>query len=226
VSLEVILVKGRSQETALELLSREDEIVQDLFSQLSTIDEPTVVGRAEYGDLSKALIRHIAVREAALVDIWATLEHSEDLPEITERIQQEMEPRRAAFGRVQTMSQGVPRINLNQGQDFAGALVALRNIVLPEIDWELRDMIPHLEHTLSEEDKHRHFHDGDYLLRHAPTRLARRRPRWYETAPIVSRLVALLVNWTDYPTLLRREMRPRMMALARRRRVPGRPRRS
>jgi hypothetical protein len=209
--------ENSEEETALQLLGREDEIIRDLFSRLSNPGPPT---NPEYGDLSKALIRHVAVREAALVDICATLDHAGVLPELTERMHQEMEGRRTAMDRVYRMSEGVPRLNLNQGQDFDGALTILRNIVDPEIERDLRDVIPRIEQTLSSNDHREQFHSSDYLLRHAPTHVTPSGPRWYERAPITSRIVALFVNLRDYPTVLRKELRPRRMAAAHTRRVP------
>jgi hypothetical protein len=194
--------------TALDLLSREDEVLLDLFTQLSESRGRMVDDRARYGDLAKALVRQVAIREAALVDICRALEHLETLESLTQRMQSEMESRRGAMDDLERMSRGIHGINLNQGQDFDGALIAFETIVLPQIAWDRAELIPQVHDTLSARERQHELHSDSYLARHAPTHVHPAGSRWFERAPVISRLLALFGHLRDYPTAVPDHLKP------------------
>ena len=90
-------------------------------------------------------------------------------------------------------------MNLNQGQDFDGPLVDLIDAVKPEMDWELAEAIPLIRRSLSEVDTANLFCSARFAKRHAPTRLSVKGPRWYERAPMISRLVTIYDHLKDFP---------------------------
>ena len=104
--------------TALDQLERENRELQRIFAELDAHRSASVEDRAEYGKLVKKLIRHVAIREAALVDVGLAIEHVPSLPTKAERLRQGTEQRRTVIDRVEKMSRGVQGINLNTGQNF------------------------------------------------------------------------------------------------------------
>jgi len=191
-------------ETALDLLEREDRELLQLFSDLEAAQEPDVESRARYGDLAKNLIRHVATREAALVDVSTALKGLEGTEGEWSALEGNGNDRRQAIDEVERMSRGVQGINLNAGQDFEGALSALTDLLEPEIDRDLHHLIPHLRRTLTPQEANAVFHSAAHVARHAPTRLSPKGPAWYERAPFVSRLLSIYDRLRDYPTASRR----------------------
>lgn len=125
-----------SNGTALDLLEREDLELRRLFNALRLKRGPSVEERA-YGDIAKETIRHLATREAALVDVSDVASGSPGLQEISSRLGDGMRQHRPHIDRVEKMSRGIQGINLRVGQDFDGEMDELMQVVGSEIEWEV-----------------------------------------------------------------------------------------
>jgi len=186
--------------TALDLLEREDAELQLLFDRLARTRGPSVEMRAEHGDLAKQLVRHVATREAALTDVVGALGAIPELTDIVQRMELHTKERRTLIDRVEHMSRGIPGIHLNQGQDFEGAVGELAAIMEAEIIWDVSDGIPRIRQCTDEATREDLFHSARYASRHAPTNLSPTKSRWYERAPIISRLLTAYDRLRDYPS--------------------------
>jgi hypothetical protein len=193
-----IPVSDERQGSALDLLEHEDRALRQIFADLRASKGDSVEARAQYGDLAKSLIRRVSAREAALVDLEKVATDVPELSAITRRLEQQRVPRRDALDRVEKMSRGVQGINLNTGQDFDGELSQLTQIVGSEIDWDLEEVVPAVRHAL---EKHEltDLHSASEVSKRAPTNLSPNGPRWYETAPVISRIVATYDRLRDFP---------------------------
>ena len=127
--------------------------------------------RAEYGDLAKTMIQHLATREAAITEVvgaWPTLPSWQD---VVARIEADTAVRRPLISRVEKMSRGVPPINLNQGQDFDGALRDIIQEVGTEIEWDLEVALPTMKAVIRSSDRLDELKSASHVARHAPTNL-------------------------------------------------------
>lgn len=173
------LKHSEKQGSALDLLETEDLELRHLFASLRLTRGPSVEERAKYGDLAKEAIRHLAIREAALVDLSEVASNDPSLSEISERLQQSMQEHRPHMDRVEKMSRGVQGINLRAGQDFDGEMEGLMQIVDTEMEWELGVGVPDLRRTLEAADRQDEPKTAEYLSVHAPTNLHPDGPRWW-----------------------------------------------
>ncbi|HWE67090.1 MAG TPA: hypothetical protein VG298_10650 [Acidimicrobiales bacterium] len=187
------------EDTTLDLLEREDNEVLRLFDELENADGSSVEERAAYGDEAKQLIRHISTREAALMDIIDSLAEFPDLIDLVERLDRYTHERRTLISHLEHMSRGVPGISLNTGQEFDAELAPLARIVRTEIDWELSRAIPLIRRLTDEETRHASLQGADHAAKHAPTNLNPDGPRWYDRAPVISRLITIYDRLRDYP---------------------------
>jgi hypothetical protein len=187
------------QATALDLLEDENRLVGGLIEGLGATRGSSVEARAEHGDLAKDLIRHAALREAALVDVAQGLEGVAGLARVTDRLRHDMVPRRRAINTLEHMSRGVQPIALNTGQDFEGALSDLSALLRSEIEWQTTEALPAIRRTVRPRDRCRRFHSADRVTKHAPSNLSPRGPRWYERAPVISRILTVYGHLRDFP---------------------------
>lgn len=201
--------------TSLEVLEREDGEVRDLLEefaetgrQLEQGTQGAVDVRARHGDLAKRLIRQVAQREAALVDVMASIQDVDALRGVRLRLEEGTQARREAIDRMETMARGVQGVQLNEGQDFDGAVRQLAAVLRPEIDFELGEAIPAIRREVPPDERAQRFHDERYIDHHAPTNLSPKGPRWYERAPIVSRVLTVFDHLRDYPRAARVNREP------------------
>jgi len=185
--------------SALDLLETEDLELRRLFSVLRQHRGTSVVDRADYGRAAKDVIRHVATREAALVEVAESVFDRPDLEGMSAQIQGRMGTRRRQIDRVEKMSRGVQGINLNMGQPFDDEMVELEQIVGTEIEWELGEAIPQIQHALSSSDTHAELKSARHVEKHAPTHLEPSGPRWVERAPVVSRFLTIYDHLRDFP---------------------------
>jgi hypothetical protein len=185
--------------TTLDLWEHEDTELLALFDQISRRRDPSVEQRAERGDEAKQVVRHVANREAALTDVARALHGNPELADVADGMTRRTEQRRTCIDRVEHMSRGVPSLQLNQGQDFDGALAELTDLLQAEITWDVSTAIPTIRHRTDRSTRNELFHSARHATRHAPTNLSPRKSRWYERAPIVSRLLTVYDHWRDYP---------------------------
>jgi hypothetical protein len=189
--------------TALDLLEREDIELRSIFGQVRAAQGWSVEDRADYGDLAKTVIRRVATREAALVDVASVAGQVPALEALTERIEQLSSIRREALDKVEKMSRGVQGINLNTGQDFDKEFSALMQIVGSEIEWDLDEAIPAVRSALEQHDKVGDLTSADKVAKRAPTNLSPKGPRWYERAPVLSRFISTYDRLRDFPHAVR-----------------------
>jgi hypothetical protein len=190
---------SEKQGSAIDLLETEDLELQRLFSAVRASRGPSVEERAEYGNLAKDTIEHLATREAALVDVSEVASSDPGLHEISERFQESIREHRPHIDRVEKMSRGVQGINLRVGQDFDGELEELMQVVGAEMEWELSVALPDLKGAFKAADREDDLKSAEYLSAHAPTNLHPDGPQWWERAPLVSRLITVYDRLRDFP---------------------------
>ncbi len=190
----------REASDAIELLEVEDIELRDLFGELRQHRGPSVEDRAKYGDVAKEIVRHVATREATLVELSKVAASDPELRVFSERIDDATAERRSHIDRVEKMSRGVQGINLRTGQDFDSEIDALIQVVGTEIEWQLDELLPALRGALGQADRDVDLKSADHIRRHAPTNLDPNGPRWWERAPVVSRLITVYDHLRDFPS--------------------------
>ena len=55
--------------SSLDLLEHEDQLLLKLFTTLNSNRGPSVQQRFAYGNAAKQIIRHLAIRQACLMDV-------------------------------------------------------------------------------------------------------------------------------------------------------------
>jgi len=113
--------------------------------------------------------------------------------------------RRPLIDEVGDLSRSIQGISLNTGQDFDGPLTSLIALITPEIEWELLEAIPLIQRSLGPDAEGVTFESARYVTRHAPTHLNLLGRRWYEHAPVVSRLVTIYDHIRGHPRVSRDE---------------------
>jgi hypothetical protein len=184
--------------TALDQLKFEDTELRRIFDELDTHRKASVQDRADYGILVKQLIRHLAIREAALVDLLRAIESAPSLQWLAERMKQRTKERRTLIDRIEHMSRGVQGINLNTGQDLDAVLLSLEALLESEMQWELAQALPVVGAAMRSGNLG-HLHSARHVIRHAPTNLDPGGPRWHERAPVVSRVLTIYDHLRDFP---------------------------
>ncbi len=190
---------SRTKGDALDLLEREDLELRRLFTMLRQRRGTSVEERADYGRIAKEVIRQLAVREAALADLAAVAADDPGLAELGERFEKQMHVRRPLIDRIEKMSRGVQAINLRVGQDFDAAMEDVVQVVGTEIEWDLGVAVPAVTGSMNPERRGDELHSAAHLERHAPTHLDPNRSRWWERAPVVSRLLTIYDHARDFP---------------------------
>ncbi|MGH9045660.1 MAG: hypothetical protein ACRDVP_12715 [Acidimicrobiales bacterium] len=191
---------GDPHSTSLDLLEVVDKQVLSTFGSIRDNSGQGVEPRARRGDLVKRLIREIATRESAVIDICGAISSFEPLGHLAAQMTGTTAVRRRHIDRVEKMSRGIRGLYLNQGQDFRGALEELEDTMTKEILWDLDTGIPGIRSLVSAQDQSKMFSSGDHVVRHAPTNLHPERPRWREHARVVSRALTIVDHLRDFPS--------------------------
>jgi hypothetical protein len=189
----------RDDANALELLESEDLELRELFTELRQQRGGSVEERAEYGDIAKEIVRHVAIREAALIDVAEVASDEPRMSELASTIEHGRTTSRPHLDRVERMSRGVQGINLRTGQDFDTEMEELIQVVGTEIEWDLGEAIPELRASLEDSHREDELKSARHLRRHAPTNLDPNGPRWFERAPVISRLITVYDHLRDFP---------------------------
>lgn len=134
---------------SLDMLRRENHLLKDLFRQVKASQGSSVEDRYNYGNAAKQIIRHLATRQASLMDVARAISEFPSLRDTGARMIARATARRVLIDKVGDMSRSIQGIYLNQGQDFDTPLASLIEAVDAEIDWELADAIPLIQETLS-----------------------------------------------------------------------------
>jgi len=190
---------GTTSGNALDLLEKEDLELRRLFTVLRQHRGASVEDRADYGNAAKDVIRHLATREASLVEVAEFIADRPELSPLADEMHDRMGMRRRHIDRVERMSRGVQGISLNVGQDFDEEMQEVEQIVGTEIEWELNEAIPRIQHVLSDAGQDESLKSAEHVQKHAPTKLDPRGPRWFERAPVVSRLLTVYDHMRDFP---------------------------
>jgi hypothetical protein len=164
---------------ALDLLEEEDLELRRLFAQMRTLLGPSVSDRADFGELVKTTIRHLATREAAITEVVGVTTEMPSLADVVARLEADTSTRRPMISQMEKMSRGVPPGSLSQGQD---------EVALPAMKAALRGT-----------DQSQEMKSATHVAKHAPTNLHPRGPRWIERAPVISRLLSIYDRMRDYP---------------------------
>lgn len=180
-------MRVRDDANALELLESEDLELRELFTELRQRRGSSVEDRADYGDIAKEIVRHVAVREAALVDVAEVASDDPRLSDVASRIEHGRNTSRPHIDRVEKMARAVQGINLRTGQDFDTEIEELIQVVGTEIEWDLSEAIPELQSSLQQSDREDELKSAGHVRKLAPTKLDPGGPRWYERAPAISR---------------------------------------
>lgn len=188
----------REAPSALGLLEVEDLQLRDLFGELRQHRGTSVEDRAAYGDVAKEIVNHVATREAALVEVSKVAARELETSGFAERLEDATPVRRPHLDRVEKMSRGVQGIDVRTGQDFDGEMEALIQVVGTEIEWELDEMLPALRGALGRSGRNVDMKSAEHIKRHAPTGLDPHGPRWWERAPVVSRLITAYDHLRDF----------------------------
>lgn len=186
-----------SKKSSLDLLEHENQLLTELFGTLRTNRGVSVEQRFTYGNAAKQIIRHLGIRQACLVDVGKAAIASDELAAIGQRMIEQATERREQFDAIGDMSRNVQGMYLNQGQDFDEEIESLMVRVEVEIEWEHREAIPAIRKTARSAPLD--LRRASYVLRHAPTRLSPAGPRWFERAPVLSRLVTIFDHLRDHP---------------------------
>jgi hypothetical protein len=193
----------RAEITSLDVLENEDVLVLKLVHGIEVTRGSDVIERYEYGNVAKELLRHLAIRQSCIVDISAAISTIPELQAIGSRMMDRATERRGAIDEATKMARAVQPVALNEGQDFDGVFDPLLASLREEIDWELSTAIPAIRTALPDEEAKQRFRAARYVHRHAPTLLSTRGPRWYEHAPVVSRLLTIYEHLNDFPRAAR-----------------------
>lgn len=124
---------------ALELLETEDLELRELFTELRQRRGLSIEDRAAYSDIAKEIVRHVAVREAALVDVAVVASKDPQLWGLASRIEQARRTKRPHIERVEEMSRG--NQGMNPRKDFESEVEELIQVVGTEIEWDLSEGI-------------------------------------------------------------------------------------
>jgi len=185
-------------QTSLDLLQSENLILGDLFDQIDEHRGPSVEDRYDYGNLAKRVINHLALRQSALMNVATAILPIPELHLTGIRMKDRGTTRRVDFDEVGDLARDVSVMDLNQGQDFDGPLGTLIEAASREMDWELSEAIPLIRRSLNAENLDSLFSSAQYIRHHAPTTLSTSGPRWYEHAPIISRVLTVFGHMKNY----------------------------
>jgi hypothetical protein len=113
----------------------------------------SVEERGRYGDIARETIRHLATREAALVDAINGASDDPGWHEWSNRSEDGMRRHRPYVDRVEKMSRGVQGIDPGVGQDFDVEMEQLMQVVGTEIEWEMDVALPDRKGILGAADR-------------------------------------------------------------------------
>jgi short-subunit dehydrogenase len=189
----------KTETTSLDVLENEDLLLLGLIQGIAVTRGAAVEQRYEHGNVAKEILRHLAVRQSSLVSVGAVISSMPELRAIGSRMVSRATERRGAIDAATRLARAVQPVALNEGQDFDGVFDPLLDLERQEIEWELSHAIPAIRKAVPDEDAQKRFRSARYVHRHAPTFLSTRGPRWYEQAPVVSRLLTIYEHMNDFP---------------------------
>jgi short-subunit dehydrogenase len=188
-----------AEQTSLDVLENENSQILEMLSELGESSSSSVEDPYVFGNLAKELLRHFAIRQASLMDVGAVISTIPELHDIGSRLIERATHRRRQMDEVFKMARAVQPISLNVGQDFNAVFEPLVEAVKQEIEWEGDRAIHKIREVLVADSPRRSLQSAQYIRHHAPTYLSTKGPRWYEHAPVVSRLFTMYEHLNDFP---------------------------
>ncbi|HEY5303296.1 MAG TPA: SDR family oxidoreductase [Acidimicrobiales bacterium] len=189
----------KNEKSALDTLENEDRWLLQLFQGIALNRGTSVEERYAYGNLAKEILRHIAIRQASLVNVATVITSMPELHAIGSRMMDRATHRRVLIDASTQMARGIQPVSLSEGQDFGEAFDTLINATRSEIEWELSEAISLIRATMIANRTAQRLRSSRYVRRHAPTYLSTKGPRWYERAPVVSRIFTIYEHMNDFP---------------------------
>lgn len=122
-----------------------------------------VEDRSEYCDLAKGAFRHLAAREATLVNVAHVAGSEPGLRDVSEQPESSMRERHPYDERVERMSDGVRDSNLRNLQEFESDLLELTQVVGTEIERELSEALPEIKGELDGTEREADFEGAGRL---------------------------------------------------------------
>ena len=199
----------RTEDSSLEVLKQEDLNLRHLFERIGQLTDPCfkiigyddqateVLRRYEYATLAKEILLCLAVRQSAAMDVAKAISAKPELAPTATKIVERGTVCRPIIRELRRMRRSGNPMSLALNTQFEDALRGLLEVSSITIEWELREAIPHIVGSLETDGGVIPFRKAGYVRRHAPRRLCLSGPKWYESAPVVSRLLMLLHRISD-----------------------------
>jgi hypothetical protein len=199
----------RVEDSSLEVLKQEDLKLRRLFERIEQLLDPSfqivgydhgateVLRRYEYSTVVKEVLYGLAIRQSAAMDVAKTISASPELEATANRIVERGTVCRPILQELRQMRRLENPMSLSLNPQFEEALRSLVEVSSVTIEWELGEAIPFIAQSFDTGGAVMPFRTAGYVRRHAPRRLCLSGPQWYESAPVISRLLMLLHKISD-----------------------------
>jgi hypothetical protein len=185
------------ERTSLDVLVSADVSLQELFVEVEQAQGPSVEQRYRYGELAREVLSLLAVRQASVTDVAGAVAAIPELRQVETELLECAMACRPMIDELVDMSVGVQGMYLNLGQDFDWPFQALMDEASSTIMWELEDAIPRIVRVLAAHEVDVDFRSARFVRHHAPRRLNPSGARWYEHAPVISRILTICNRLRD-----------------------------
>lgn len=197
------------EDSSLEVLKQEDLRLRDYFQRINQLLDPAfqisgyddrateVLRRYEYATVVKEVLFRLAVRQSAAMDVAKTIAARQELAPTAAKIVERGTLCRPMLHELRQMRRLENPMSLAVDSEFEEALRSLLKVSSITIEWELQEAIPRIAQSFDDVSAVAPFRTADFVRRHAPRRLCLSGPQWYESAPVVSRLLMLLHKISD-----------------------------
>jgi hypothetical protein len=145
---------------SLQFLRYEDLLLQELVAQVQSDRNPvevvdyssrsaSVERRYRYGQAAKQILRHLALRQCAAIDVASAIRLGPELRTPSDEIVDRATRCRALIDELREILRSHPLMSLNAEGDFAPRLAQLADLAGATIHWELRAGIPLIEEAIN-----------------------------------------------------------------------------
>jgi|GEM_PF-6628743 len=189
-------MNGKDTVDSLDLLVAEKALLSLAFElwDAETTGDPTRRGME-----AKFIIRHLAIREAARVDVVRALSSLDHPDGFAALINSDRRPMRDALFEATRMTGGTSAAQLNVGQPFRQAMQHARTVFESDSEDGFTSICDD-----ARAEQGLKLHSATYIRRRAPARLNPSGPRWYERIGLIRVFHARYDFWRRSPTLQRR----------------------
>jgi hypothetical protein len=185
------------EQTSFDVLMSADVSLRGLFAEVEQARGPSVEQRYRYGELTREVLSLLAVRQACVTDVARVFTAIPELLQVGTGLLECAVAFRPMIDELVDMSVGVQGMYLNLGQDFDGPFQALMEEASSTITWELEDALPRIVGVLAANEGGVDFRSARIVRHHAPRRLNPSGARWYEHAPVISRILTICNRLRD-----------------------------